>query len=56
VTTSGSQVLTTGPRARTSIVGSEAASDTLHVNALGGDDDVTVAPDVLDVRSPAPAD
>ena len=28
------------------IVGSEAANDTLRVNTLGGNDDVTVAPDV----------
>ena len=49
VTRAGSQVLTTGLRVRTTIVGSEAANDTLRVNTLGGNDDVTVAPDVSDL-------
>jgi len=39
-------VLTTGLAAQTRITGSEAANDTLHVNTLGGDDQVVVAPDV----------
>jgi Ca2+-binding RTX toxin-like protein len=42
----GSQVLTTGLAAQTTIAGSEAALDTLRVNTLGGRDDVQVAPDV----------
>jgi len=35
--------------AQTTIVGSEPANDTLSVNTLGGDDQVTVAPDVSDL-------
>ena len=31
------------------IAGSEAANDTLRVQTLDGDDDVTVAPDVADL-------
>jgi predicted ester cyclase len=46
VTRSGSQVLTTGLAAETRIVGSEAAGDTLRIQTVGGDDEVTVAPDV----------
>jgi RTX calcium-binding nonapeptide repeat (4 copies) len=51
VTRSGAQVLATGLAAQTRIVGSEPA-DTLRVNTLAGDDDVTVAPDVSDLISP----
>ena len=49
VTRSGSQVLVDGLAAQTRIVGSEAALDTLLVQTRGGDDDVTVAPDVADL-------
>ncbi len=49
VSRSGLQVLTTGLRAETRIVGSEPAIDTLLVQTLDGDDDVTVAPDVSDL-------
>jgi hypothetical protein len=52
VTRSGAQVLTTGLAAQTRIAGSEAALDTLQVFTLGGDDDVTVAPDVKDLITP----
>ncbi|HEY7622402.1 MAG TPA: hypothetical protein VH834_21710 [Solirubrobacteraceae bacterium] len=52
VTRSGSQVLTTGVTPQTSIVGSEAANDTLRINTLGGDDRATVAPDVSDLLTP----
>jgi Ca2+-binding RTX toxin-like protein len=46
VSTSGSDVLTTGLYATTRITGSEPANDTLLVQTLDGNDDVTVAPDV----------
>ena len=36
----------------TRIVGSEPALDTLLVQTLDGNDDVTVAPDVADVITP----
>ncbi len=49
VTRSGEQVLTTGLRTETRIVGSEPANDTLLVQTLDGNDDVTVAPDVADL-------
>jgi hypothetical protein len=49
VTRSGSQVLTSGLAAQTTIVGSEPANDTLRINTLGGDDRATVAPDVSDL-------
>jgi hypothetical protein len=52
VTRSGSQVLTTGLATRTSIVGSEAANDTLQVDTLGGEDSVAVAPDVSGLIAP----
>ena len=52
VTRSGSQVLTSGLRATTGIVGSEPTLDTLLVQTLDGDDDVTVAPDVADLIVP----
>jgi Ca2+-binding RTX toxin-like protein len=51
VTRSGAQVLTSGLAAQTRIVGSEP-TDTLRVNTLAGDDDVTVAPDVSELISP----
>jgi Ca2+-binding RTX toxin-like protein len=38
-----------GLAAETHITGSEKALDTLRVNTLGGNDDVTVAPDVADL-------
>ncbi len=46
VTTSGSQVLTTGLAAQTRISGSEVQNDTLFVKTLAGKDSVTVAPDI----------
>jgi Ca2+-binding RTX toxin-like protein len=49
VTRSGSQASVTGLPVETRIVGSEPAGDTLSVQTLGGDDDVTVAPDVSDL-------
>ena len=45
VTRSGSQVLTTGLAAQTTINGSEAVNDTLRINTLDGRDSVTVDPD-----------
>ena len=45
VTRSGSQVLTTGLAAQTTITGSEALNDTLRINTLDGRDSVTVDPD-----------
>jgi Ca2+-binding RTX toxin-like protein len=52
VTRSGSQVLTTGLAAQTTIDGKEPANDTLRVNTLGGRDTVTVSPDVTDLITP----
>jgi RTX calcium-binding nonapeptide repeat (4 copies) len=52
VTRSGSQVLTTGLAAQTTIAGSEAANDTLRVNTLGGRDTVTVSADVNALITP----
>jgi hypothetical protein len=49
VTRSGSQVSVTGLPTETRIVGSEPTNDTLTVQTLGGNDDVTVAPDVSDL-------
>jgi predicted ester cyclase len=49
VTRSGQQILATGLRTETRILGSEPANDTLLVQTLGGNDDVTVAPDVSDL-------
>jgi hypothetical protein len=51
-TRSGSEVLTAGLPALVRIGGSEAANDTLRIQTLGGNDDVTVAPDVNDVITP----
>jgi Ca2+-binding RTX toxin-like protein len=48
----GSQVLTTGLAAQTTITGSEAALDRLHINTLGGRDDVQIAPDVSTLITP----
>jgi hypothetical protein len=45
-TASGSQVSVTGLPATTNIVGSEGLNDTLRIQTLGGNDDVTVSPDV----------
>jgi hypothetical protein len=49
VTRSGSQVSMTGLPTETRIVGSEPTNDTLTVQTLGGNDDVTNAPDVSDL-------
>jgi hypothetical protein len=49
VTRSGVEVLASGLTAQTRIVGSEPAADQLLVQTMGGDDEVTVAPDVLDL-------
>jgi hypothetical protein len=49
VTRSGSQVSVTGLPTETRIVGSEPTHDTLTVQTLGGNDDVTIAPDVSDL-------
>jgi hypothetical protein len=53
VTRAGSQVLTTGLAAQTTITGSEPSIDLLRVNTLGGRDDVQVAPDVSTLITPA---
>jgi Ca2+-binding RTX toxin-like protein len=45
VTRSGSQVLTTGLAAQTTIDNSEGVNDTLQINTLDGRDSVTVDPD-----------
>jgi Ca2+-binding RTX toxin-like protein len=49
VTRSGGQVLATGLAAQIAIEGAEPANDTLGINTLGGDDQVTVAGDVSDL-------
>ena len=49
VTQTGAQVTVAGFAAETHIIGSEPTLDTLRVETLAGDDDVTVAPDVTDV-------
>ena len=49
VTQTGAQVTVAGFAAETHIIGSEPTLDTLRVETLAGDDDVTVAPDVADV-------
>jgi len=49
VTRAGARVLVGGLAAQTRITGSERALDTLRVDTLGGNDDVTVAPDVADL-------
>jgi hypothetical protein len=45
----GGEVRVDGLAARTRITGSESALDALLIRTLGGDDDVTVAPDVADL-------
>ena len=45
----GSEVITSGLHTQTRILGSEPTIDTLRVQTLGGNDDVTVAPDVSDL-------
>ena len=52
VTRSGSQVSVAGLKAQTRIVGSEPVGDTLLIQTLDGNDDVTVAPDVSDLIAP----
>ena len=49
VTRSGSEVLVDGLRAQTRVFGSEPALDTLLLQTMAGNDDVTVAPDVSDL-------
>jgi Ca2+-binding RTX toxin-like protein len=49
VTQTGAQVTVAGFAAETHIIGSERTLDTLRIETLAGDDDVTVAPDVPDV-------
>jgi Ca2+-binding RTX toxin-like protein len=49
VTQAGAEVTVAGFAAETHIIGSEPTLDTLRVETLAGDDDVTVAPDVPDV-------
>jgi hypothetical protein len=48
----GTVVLASGLAAQTRIVGSEAALDTLRIQTLDGNDDVTVAPDVSSLIIP----
>ena len=52
VVRSGSQVQSTGLVPRLSIFGSEPANDTFQLNTLGGDDRVTVAPEVSQLIVP----
>jgi Ca2+-binding RTX toxin-like protein len=52
VTRSGSEVLAAGLAAFVRIGGSEAANDTLRIQTLDGDDDVTVASEVNDLITP----
>ena len=49
VSKAGPEVLTTGLHTQTRISGSEPALDTLLVQTLAGNDEVTVAPDVSDL-------
>ena len=49
VSRSGSEVLVDGLRAQTGIFGSEPALDTLLLQTMAGNDEVTVAPDVSDL-------
>jgi Ca2+-binding RTX toxin-like protein len=53
VVRNGAQVLSTGLGPQLGITGSEPALDLLRVNTLGGDDSVTVAPDVSDLIASA---
>jgi hypothetical protein len=52
VTRSPAGVDVAGLAVRTTITGSEPANDRLQVDTLGGDDDVTVAPDVAQLIMP----
>jgi Ca2+-binding RTX toxin-like protein len=52
VVRSGTQVLATGLAPALAISGSEPTLDTLHVNTVGGDDDVRVGPGVSDLIAP----
>ena len=52
VATSGAQVLMSGLAAPTRIGGGDAALDTLRIQTLDGNDDVTVAPDVSTLITP----
>ena len=52
VTRSAGQVSVAGLAAETRILGSEPALDTLLVQTLGGNDEVTVAPDVSGLINP----
>ena len=52
VTRSTGQVSVAGLAAETRILGSEPALDTLLVQTLGGNDEVTVAPDVSGLINP----
>jgi type 1 fimbria pilin len=45
VSRSGDQVVTTGLASRLTLSGSEGLNDTLRLNTLGGDDQVTIDPD-----------
>ena len=49
VTRNAGQVLVDGLAAQTRITGSEKDLDTLRIDALAGDDDVFVAPDVAEL-------
>ena len=52
VSKAGPEVVTSGLHTQTRIFGSEPTIDTLRVQTLGGNDDVTVAPDVSDLINP----
>jgi hypothetical protein len=49
VTRSGSEVLVGGLPAQITIYGGEALADTLRVQTLDGNDDITAAPDVSEL-------
>jgi Ca2+-binding RTX toxin-like protein len=51
-TATGSQIVTSGLAAQTRIVGSEGLNDTLRIQTLAGDDEITVAPAVELLISP----
>jgi len=53
VTKTGAQALIKGLPAQIAIAGSDPALDLLRVNTLAGDDNVTVAPDVVDLMATA---
>jgi len=52
VNTNAGEVVESGLAARVQIEGSEAANDALHLTTLGGDDKVTVGPDVSQLINP----